>query len=350
MSHYFNNHSIHPNAPVGGGGPGHFRIGQLAHPAGHDAHDQKSSALHSVHLADRFHQTVDDLEHVAEYSHRALNLTNAQQIMVAHSRMAVDLKIMRRAIKALENAVIKSGKTSAEPKLQQLEAAYAKAEEVFKTEQGVVARASKLLETEHNFRTGFLAGTTAKVGDAMLRFEHALQGSSIARGLSRTNRIILNPKFSGGLQIAGAAIEAVEGWQDSNAETSSGKAINATLSAEGSLLVLPFSDFVLPKGYRQSELYQGTAAALTGISEALVTGNGIAMAKFHERSKRGDYGVIMKESSEAGDYWAEKGLLGGLSEFFEALKYSIKSWGGTTESDPVRHKNRSFDMPTMRLR
>jgi hypothetical protein len=50
------------------------------------------------------------------------------------------------------------------------------------------------------------------------------------------------------------------------------------------------------------------------------------MAKFHERSKRGDYGKVMQASSEAGDYWANKGLKGGLSEFFEAVADSISSW------------------------
>jgi hypothetical protein len=49
------------------------------------------------------------------------------------------------------------------------------------------------------------------------------------------------------------------------------------------------------------------------------------MAIFHERSKAGDYGQLMQSASEAGDFWAEKGLLGGLSEFLEAVKYSIES-------------------------
>ena len=130
--------------------------------------------------------------------------------------------------------------------------------------------------------------------------------------------------------IVGAALEGIAGWIDSNAETTGGRAANAALAAGGGALVManPLvagADVLLPKGFKVSEVYQGTAGALTAIGEGIAVGDEAAMAKFHERSKAGDYGQLMQAASEAGDFWAQKGLLGGLSEFVEAVEYSIKS-------------------------
>ena len=49
------------------------------------------------------------------------------------------------------------------------------------------------------------------------------------------------------------------------------------------------------------------------------------MAKFHSRSKNGDYGVLLKASSEAGDYWNDNGVKGGLSKIRDSLKWQFSN-------------------------
>ena len=290
---------------------------------------------HYVHLSHQAHLVADGAEHLHRLtSHMttyAESLLRARQIMLAHSKMARDLRLMNRAIRSLENAAAKSGSTKAARKLPELKATYAQAEAIFKSERGAAAQASRLLEVEHKARTSFRGLAEIRVGKAVLRFENALQGSEIGRGLLRTGRIVANPKFTNGLMVVGAVLEGVAGWVDSNAKTTRGKATNAVLAAGAGALIMSdaavaVGDMLMPKGFKLSEVYQGTAGALAAIGEGFVEGDGDAMAKFHERSKSGDYGIVMQAASEAGDYWARKGLTGGISEFAEAVKYSIQSW------------------------
>lgn len=40
-----------------------------------------------------------------------------------------------------------------------------------------------------------------------------------------------------------------------------------------------------------------------------------------EKSKKGEYGKVMQASSEAGQFWADHGIVGGLKEFGHALDF-----------------------------
>lgn len=332
MSSYGNNDEVHPDAPAGGGGPGHFRTPHSAHPLGHHSH----VASHSAHFAHQAHLGAEGMESLAEQIHHAAKLNQAAQIMKAHSQMAWDLRLMRRGMRALDNAANKSGSAKAAAKLAELKVAYAEAEAVFRADRAAAGAAGSLLERASQARVAarglarLKGAAKLKLGESLLNFENTLRGSAIGRGLLTTGRVVSNPNFVRGLVILGAALEGVAGWIDSNAQTTGGRAANAALAAGGGALVManPMvagADVILPKGFKVSEVYQGTAGALTAIGEGIAAGDEAAMAIFHERSKAGDYGQLMQSASEAGDFWAEKGLLGGLSEFLEAVKHSIKS-------------------------
>jgi hypothetical protein len=143
---------------------------------------------------------------------------------------------MRRAVRALENAATKSGDAKAAVKLGEMKVAYSEAKAGYEGERSVAASASQMLELEHEVRISFKGSAKLKLGQAVLGFEHVLRGSAIGRGLLKTGKVIANPKFVKGLMIAGAAVEGIAGWIDSNAETTTGKAANAALAAGGGAL------------------------------------------------------------------------------------------------------------------
>jgi hypothetical protein len=66
---------------------------------------------------------------------------------------------------------------------------------------------------------------------------------------------------------------------------------------------------------------RGTAAAVPSLVEGLATDDTRAAQSFHDRSKAGNYGVVMKLASEAGEWWAKQGISGGL----DALIWQIKN-------------------------
>src|SRR5205823_5370807 len=108
----------------------------------------------------------------------------------------------------------------------------------------------------------------------------------------------------------GAGLEAVASYADSSAQTTTGKVINAGLGGAGGALTMvnpavAAVDLITPKGYKPSEVFHGTAAVVTVIGEAALTGDTKPLDEFHKKSMEGHYGKIMQASSEAGEYWAD---------------------------------------------
>ena len=84
------------------------------------------------------------------------------------------------------------------------------------------------------------------------------------------------------------------------------------------------ADLLAPEDYKFSKPYPGTAAALSSIGEGLVTNDSKAMDDFHKRSMAGSYAKVLQAASEAGEFWAQKGISRGLTEFADAVKW----WAG----------------------
>jgi len=142
------------------------------------------------------------------------------------------------------------------------------------------------------------------------------------------NRIILSKPVVNGLLVVGAALDAVAAYQASPAKTQAGKLTNAALAGGLGFVVaknpgVAIVDRMLPNGYKISELYKGTAAALPAIGEGLLAGDTRAMDEFHARAMKGSYTKVMKAASEAGEYWDQKGLRSGLREFEDALRWWV---------------------------
>ena len=56
-----------------------------------------------------------------------------------------------------------------------------------------------------------------------------------------------------------------------------------------------------------SDTVSGSTSAISSVGESFLTGDTAGISEFHDRSKSGDYGWIMEEASEAGEWWADEG-------------------------------------------
>lgn len=306
--------------------PGSAHAGQH----GDAGHGTAEHVDHAAHLAHQGHLAAEGAEfaghqvgHLARY---AVHEAAARKLMEAHSRMAADLRRMRRGIKALAATVANGGSAKAAAKLAEARAALEAATEAYSAEKASVANANRFVSEFKQGAANLKGAAAARLGQAAASLEAALQGSRIGRGLLSTGKLLSSPAFVRGLMVVGAALEGVAGYVDSPATTTGGKVANAALGAGGGALVManPLvagADMLAPKGYKLSEVYRGTAGALAAIGEGVATGDTRAMDTFHQSSKSGKYGKVMQTASEAGDYWAEKGLAGGLAEFADALKW-----------------------------
>jgi hypothetical protein len=136
---------------------------------------------------------------------------------------------------------------------------------------------------------------------------------------------------SGPLDALGSGATAVDQYQKSTATTTTGKVVDAGLAGAADLAfgkanpivagVDAVVGAVLPDGANISigNTMQTSVRAIVTVGDGLVTGNERGMATFHDRSKEGQYGPVFRASSEAGDFWADKGVVGGLKEFGGAV-------------------------------
>jgi hypothetical protein len=184
--------------------------------------------------------------------------------------------------------------------------------------------ASKLQVTSASAR-----GKALRVlGEAAVRLERALEATRAGRVAIGLGRVASNPAVAHGLLVIGGVVGAIEGYRDSPATTKAGKVVNGVLAGGGDALVMAhpgvaIADMVVPRGYKPSQHFRGTSTGVSTLGEAAVLSitegpesvSTRGMEAFHERSKAGEYGKVMQLSSEAGDYWADEGIIGGLSDF-----------------------------------
>ena len=213
-------------------------------------------------------------------------------------------------------------------KLKQVKEALAAAEEAFAAERPAVRAANEFASKYKAFKSTAMGGAKLGIGQAAARLEIALRTSCVGRELLRSGRIVTSKAFVRGLVIVGSALEGIASYLDSTAKTTTGKGVNAALGAGSGALIManPYvagGDFLLPKGYKLSEIYHGGATAVTAIGEGLLSGDCEAMDEFHRRSMQGHYGKVMQAASEAGEFWNKKGIVGGLKEFAEGVRWWV---------------------------
>lgn len=146
---------------------------------------------------------------------------------------------------------------------------------------------------------------------------------------------------SKGLGVVGTGLAAANQYMESSAQTTAGKVVDAggaaamdialgVVSSKTALLdgllnaVLPDSIIKKSGGLISGNLSTSVRSIVT-VGESLITGDTRGLDDFHTRSKRGEFGVVFQAASEAGDYWAEKGVAGGLKEFGKEAWRAFKS-------------------------
>jgi len=295
-------------------------------------HGPGEVATHLAHGAHKAHLAAEGAEAISHSVHHATEYAKhyaaAKALAGGHSQMAYDLRKMQQGLTKLENAAKNGGGPQAAAKLAEAKKAYDGAKAAYDAERPAVAAANAFLKEHALAGEAAKHGKTLKIGEAAARFEHALASSRIGKGLLTTGRIVANPAMVRGLQVFGGLVEGFAGYVDSNNKTTGGKLANGALAGGGGALVManPWvagADMLAPEGYKLSEVYRGGAGAVSSIAEGMITGDTRGMDEFHGRSKRGDYGVVMKQASEAGDYWAQHGIGGGLALGWENLKWWV---------------------------
>ena len=246
---------------------------------------------------------------------------DAKEVLRAHNKLSQDLKQMNKALRKLNNRIHKSG---GGPKIQaqgeNLQKAIAKAQKLLKSQKDSVRAANKLVQAYPGTLTGLKGAALRKVGEYAVRFQKVVAGTKMGQQIFKYGRVLTHPAVQRGLMVVGGLASGVHSYLDSTNKTQTGKLANAALGAGSGTLVMAnpvvaLADHFSPEGYKLSEVYHGGSNAVTAIGEGIATGDTRAMDDFHSRSKRGDFGKVMQVSSEAGDFWAEKGIVGGLKEF-----------------------------------
>ena len=148
---------------------------------------------------------------------------------------------------------------------------------------------------------------------------HALHSQTL--NAAKTLRVATST-LDHSLTSASVALNVTDVIVDGPTTTTVGTTTNAVLTGALTVGISKVPPLVIADaitGGEVSDHYKGTASVITVTAEGLITGDTTGMESFHEKSKNGEYGTIMREASEAGDYWAEKGVVGGLKEFGSAV-------------------------------
>ena len=66
------------------------------------------------------------------------------------------------------------------------------------------------------------------------------------------------------------------------------------------------ADLVVHKGYKPSDLFNGTADELTAIGESVALRDMKPLDELHKRSMEGAHGKVLQAASEAGEFWSGK--------------------------------------------
>ena len=72
-----------------------------------------------------------------------------------------------------------------------------------------------------------------------------------------------------------------------------------------------------------SGIWNASVESIVVTGEGLVTGDTRGMATLHQKQLNGDWGPLFREAAEAGDFWAEHGIGGGLGMFWDAVTDSF---------------------------
>lgn len=129
-----------------------------------------------------------------------------------------------------------------------------------------------------------------------------------------------------GLRFLGTGMTTVGQVATSSAESLAGRLTSGGLAGAASFAVSPnpywFAADVA--GYalgvdRPSQVIQGSIDTIVTTGEGLFTGSTRGMEQIHQRQLSGQSGWVFQKAAEAGDFWAEHGVGGGLGMFWDEV-------------------------------
>lgn len=130
------------------------------------------------------------------------------------------------------------------------------------------------------------------------------------------------------LGIAGGALTAVDQGLNSSAQSNEARVVSGTLAGTASYALGATNPYLAA-----GDALAGLAGApdtpgnvlnksidsIVTVGEAAVTQDISGLENLNERNLRGDNGPVFQAAAEAGEYWAEHGVVGGLKNAWDAL-------------------------------
>lgn len=187
-----------------------------------------------------------------------------------------------------------------------------------------------LARTGANAARGRMAQVFAEGGEEALRATRAHQTAArlettAARATQSATRL---QRAGGALNIAAGALTAVDQFQRSEAQSTVAR--TASAGGAGTLAVAvgarhPYfaaadaAAQLLGAPDTPSNIINRSVDTIATVGEGVVTGDIRGMDSLHQSNLRGDNGPVFQAAAEAGDFWAEHGVVGGLSEFGGAV-------------------------------
>ncbi len=177
-----------------------------------------------------------------------------------------------------------------------------------------------------------MAGVFSIGGEAALTktglAEYVANATTDAARASRVSDWI--GKAGTGVDVVGTAGDTLEQAMETSAQTWLGK-LTSTGAAGGfswaarNNPVVAIGDVAggFLGGDTPSGVWNASVESITVTTEGLLTGESGGMAALHQKQLNGDWGPLFREAAEAGDFWAENGVLGGLGMAWDAVTDSF---------------------------
>lgn len=146
------------------------------------------------------------------------------------------------------------------------------------------------------------------------------RASQLAEGLGR---------WSDRLGKVGAGVTALDQGVRSSAETWLGKITSG--GAAGAFALGVNNPYVAAADMAglalgldgPSQIMNSSFESIVVTTEGLITGSPAGMSNLHQRQLAGEWGPLFREAAEAGDFWAEHGVVGGMGMFWDAVTDSF---------------------------
>lgn len=154
-------------------------------------------------------------------------------------------------------------------------------------------------------------------------FSRALSGPA-GELLFKGGELTFSQPVSGALTLLEGVATANSTLQSSPLQTTAGKQAHATLAGGTVALsnanpVVAVVDALLPQNLKPSTTLKGGVAATAALTEGLLTDNETGMVATQQQLSSGEHGYLLKEASQAGEFWARDGA-------FSSAATELEDW------------------------